>query len=109
VLLGVLFGTSAWMASSRFVSLPHDPDHVEYLFLSASWIKEQRPLWSRASPDYLPSLADAQARACSSSPIAGAHCASRQTRPRAAERARVIEAGARTIVRSSVFHDRRRA
>ena len=39
MLLGVLLGTSAWMASSRFVSLPHDPDHVEYLFLSASWIR----------------------------------------------------------------------
>ncbi|OLC84898.1 MAG: hypothetical protein AUI64_04280 [Acidobacteria bacterium 13_1_40CM_2_64_6] len=68
MLLGVLLGTSAWMASRRFVSLPHDPDHVEYLFLSASWIrlavcKEERPLWPRASPDYLPSLADAQARA----------------------------------------------
>jgi hypothetical protein len=37
VLLGVLLGTSAWIASGRFVPLPHDSDHVEYLFLSASF------------------------------------------------------------------------
>ena len=39
MLLGVLLGTSAWMASGRFVSVPHDPTHVEYLFLSASWTR----------------------------------------------------------------------
>jgi hypothetical protein len=39
VLIGVLLGTSAWMASGSFVSLPHDPAHVEYLFLSASWTR----------------------------------------------------------------------
>jgi len=39
VLLGVLLGTSAWMASGSFVSLPRDPTHVEYLFLSASWTR----------------------------------------------------------------------
>jgi len=39
VLNGVLLGTSAWMASGSFVSLPHDSSHVEYLFLSASWTR----------------------------------------------------------------------
>jgi hypothetical protein len=36
VLIGVLLGASAWLASGSCVSLPHDPAHVEYLFLSAS-------------------------------------------------------------------------
>jgi hypothetical protein len=36
VLLGVLLGTSAWIASGRFVPIPHNSDRVEYLFLSAS-------------------------------------------------------------------------
>lgn len=39
MLIGVLLGTSAWMASGSFVSLPHDSTHVEYLFLSASWTR----------------------------------------------------------------------
>ena len=39
MLIGVLLGASAWLASGSCVSLPHDPAHVEYLFLSASWTR----------------------------------------------------------------------
>jgi hypothetical protein len=123
VLIGVLLGTSAWMTSGSFVSLPNDPAHVKpvgaMLDESVSgWkinlhfpdIKEEQPLWPPTLPDYLASADDSRARAWGCVHETRMHAVPVvRARPRAAGRARVVEAGTQTIVRSSVFHERRDA